>query len=184
MKSQFLIVAALFALVLTSCKNESDTKKTESTENVEVMPEFKAEFDVVTDKDDDIALYYTEDGSISFTPEKVYWSPIKAGKDFQKIIFSVPDEHVPNSIRVDFGAKRGAEQGNIVLRGFKISCYNKTIQGDGKNFLSYFDKNNLAEVDIDSTAGTITFKQDLKNNANHFFYPSKLLLDELKKMQN
>jgi hypothetical protein len=182
MKSKFLIVTALFAIVFSSCKNETETKKTEAAE--EVKANFTAEFDLTSDKDDALAFYYTEDGSISFTPEKVYWLPIIAGKDYKKVTVTAPDDHLPKSIRVDFGAKKGAEQGTITLKSFKISCYNKTIEGNGTNFLNYFIKDGLVEVKVDSTAGTITFLPDLKNNSNHFYYPTQLLLDELKKIEN
>lgn len=182
MKARFLIVAALFSVIFTSCKNETETKKTEATE--EVKANFTAEFDLLSDKDDALALYYTEDGSIAFTPEKVFWLPIIAGKDYKKVTVSVPDENLPKSIRVDFGAKKGAEQANITLKSFKITCYNKSIEGNGNNFLEYFIKDKLVEVEQDSAAGTITFKQDLKNNANHFYYPTQKLLDELKKIEN
>jgi hypothetical protein len=184
MKSKILIVAALFSIIFGSCKNETETKKTEATGTEEVKANFIAEFDLTSDKDNVIALYYTEDGSIAFNADKVFWSDIKAGPDFQKYIITAPDGKLPTSIRVDFGTKPGADKATITLKTLKITCYNKTIEIKGDNFLQYFVKNENVETAVDAAAGTITFKADPKNKADHFYYPQQLLLDELKKIEN
>jgi len=183
MKSKILIVAALFSIVFSSCKNESETKKTETTEVEEVKANFTAEFDLTSDKDNVIAIYYTEDGSIAFNDKMVFWSDIKAGAGFQKYVISVPDGTLPKAIRLDFGTKPGADKATITLKTLKITCFNKTIEVKGSDFFNYFAKNEKVETQIDAAAGTITFKADLKNKADHFYYPQQLLTDELKKIE-
>lgn len=184
MKTRIFILATILSIGLVSCKKDADAKTTETNSAAtEVKANFKVEVDAATDKDDDFAVYYTEDGSINFTPEKALWAGIKAGNE-QKVVFQFPGEIIPKSIRLDFGLKRKENQGNVVLKTVKFTCYNKDFEIKGSDFYTYFRKNDDIDTQVDAAAGTITFKQNLKNESAAFFYPNTTLLDEIKKLEN
>lgn len=183
MKTQIVVLAAILSVAFTSCKNEAESKKAGSeSEATEIKSNFTVEIDAETDKDDNVAVYYTEDGTTNFTADKALWGEIKAAQRDQKIIFQFPDEIIPQALRFDFGIKRKEQQGNVTLKSFKISCYNKNFEAKGSDFFTYFVKNDSIDTQIDAAAGTITFKQNLKNNSAAFYYPGPALNSEIKKL--
>lgn len=182
MKTITFILAAILSVGMVSCKKDADTKTTEaSTEVAEVKPNFKVEVDAATDKNDDFAVYYTEDGSINFVADKALWAGIKAGNE-QKLVFQFPDNVMPKALRLDFGLKTKENQGNVLLKKVRISCYNKNFDIKGSDFFTYFVKNDSIETQIDAAAGTITFKQNLKSNSAALYYPGAALNNEITKL--
>ncbi|KGO85822.1 hypothetical protein Q765_14450 [Flavobacterium rivuli WB 3.3-2 = DSM 21788] len=182
MKTRIFILAAILSLGVISCKKDADTKTTEtSAETAEVKPDFKVEVDAATDKNDDFAVYYTEDGSTNFTADKALWAGIKAGSE-QKLMFQFPDGIVPKALRLDFGLKTKENQGNVLLKKVKITCYNKDFEIKGSDFFTYFVKNDSIDTQIDAAAGTITFKQNLKSNSAALYYPGAELNNAIAKL--
>lgn len=183
MRTHIFVLATIFSIAFSSCKKDDSNKVSNTNESAtEIKSNFTVEINAVTDKDDDLAVYYTEDGSTNFTAEKALWGSIKAGGKGEPLIFQFPNEIIPQALRLDFGIKRKEQQGNVTLKSFKISCYNKNFEAKGSDFFTYFVKNDSIDTQIDATAGTITFKQNLKNNAAAFFYPGPALNSEIKKL--
>jgi hypothetical protein len=183
MKTKFLIIAAIIALGITSCKKESDVKKAdESAPKVEVKQNFSVTMDVVADKNDDFPLYYTEDGSINFDGDHAVWTGVKGQTEPQTVVLNLSEEIIPTHIRVDFGIKKGAEQGNVTLSKFKVSYYGKDFEFKGADFLKYFIANKDVQTEVDAANGTIKFLKDSKGTFTHFYYPTQLLVDEIAKL--
>jgi len=183
MKTKFLIIATIIALGMTSCKKESDAKKSEDTApKVEVKQNFSVTLDVVAEKNDDFPLYYTEDGSIKFDGDHAVWTGVKGQAATQTVVLNLSEEIIPTHIRVDFGIKKGEEQGDVTLSKFKVSYYGKDFEFKGSDFMKYFIPNKDVQTEVDAANGTIKFLKDPKGTFTHFYYPQQLLVDEIAKL--
>jgi len=183
MKTKIIVLSAILFIAFTSCKNESDSSKNSTVSSAtEIKANFTVEVSAITDKDDNMTVYYTEDGTTNFDDSKALWGEIKAGKPDQKLVFQFPNEIIPKTLRLDFGIKRKENQGNVTLKNIRLTCYNNNFNIKGSDFLTYFVKNDSIDTQIDANAGTITFKQNLKNNAPAFFYPGAALDNEIAKL--
>ena len=127
-------------------------------------------------------MYYTEDGTINFNLEHVSWSGIKGGTDSQKVIFNLSEEIIPTNIRLDFGLKKGSEQGDVTLQNVKVINYGKSFEFKGSDFLKYFIENKEVKTEINAANGTIKFLKNPSVTTTPFFYPTQLLIDEITKI--
>ena len=115
MKSKILFIALLSILI--SCK--TDKKETEDAVTVETEKNvdlFKVSFDLVIKKDDNLHLYYTQDGSIVFNEKNSVWLPVTGKESVQKVTFNLPKDVLPTHIRVDFGIGKNAQSTRRELR--------------------------------------------------------------------
>lgn len=182
MKTNFFIVVAVFSIVFSSCKKEANNPTQESTAKVEEKQNFSVAVEVVTDKNDDFPLYYTEDGTIKFDGEHAVWAGVKGQPAAQTVELNLSEEIIPTHVRLDFGIKKGEDQGDVTLKKFKMSYYGKSFEINGSDFLKYFIKNDSVQTVIDEVKGTITIKKNPKSQLNRFYYPQQSILDEIQKM--
>jgi len=181
MKTKFLIIAAVFSIAFTSCKKEAEAK-TEAAPNVQAKENFSVEVDVIAEKDDDYALYYTEDGTIAFNGDHAVWHGAKGQPDPQQIVFNLSEEIIPTNIRLDFGLKKGADQGDVTLRNVKVTYYGKSFEFKGVDFLKYFIENKDVKTELNAANGTIKFLKNPSGTSVPFYYPTQLLVDEIAKI--
>jgi len=182
MKTNIFVAAVVLAFTFTSCKKEESTASDNAAAPaVEEVKNFRVELNVRAEKDDDFALYYTEDKTINFTGEQAVWSGIKSNQN-STVILNLSEEVVPTNIRLDFGIKKGADQGDVTLSDVKISYYSKSFGFKGADFFKYFIENKDIKTKIDPTAGTITFLKNPDNQVTPFYYPHQLLVDEIAKI--
>ena len=181
MKTKFLIIAAVIALTFTSCKKNSE-KVEEAAPAVKEKENFSVELDVISEKEDNFAVYYTEDNTISFDGDKAIWNGVKAEAGTQKIVFNLSEEIIPTDIRLDLGLKKGSEQGDVILEKFKISYFGKSFEAKGSDFFKYFIENKDTKTEIDAAKGTVKFLKNPSGTATPFFYPQQALLDEISKI--
>lgn len=184
MKNKILIIAAIFCIALTSCKKDSEAKQ-ETTEEVskpEAKQNFSVELDVSSEKDDDFALYFTEDNTIAFNSDHTVWRGVKGGNaGFQKVVFDLSEEIIPTHIRLDLGLKKGAEQGDITLKNVKVSYYGKSFEFPGTDFLKYFITNKDVKTEF-TPEGGIKFLKNTTGTTTAFYYPEQKLVDEIAKI--
>jgi hypothetical protein len=184
MKTKFFIIAAVFSIALSSCKKGADAKNdgTPEAPKAEVKENFSVDLDVVSTVEDNFALYYTEDNSTSFSGDKAAWNGVKAEPGVQTVTLTLSEEIIPTDIRLDFGLKKGAEQGEVTLQQMKINYYGKSFVIKGSDFLKYFIPNKDVPSEIDAAKGTIKFLKDPKGISTHFYYPQQTVLDEVAKL--
>lgn len=182
MKTKAFFLSLVAGAAMVACKKDQTGTDQNGQPTVNQKENFSVELNVITEKDDDFAVYYTEDGSINFDADHVVWHGVKARPESQKVTIDLPEEIVPTDIRIDFGIKRKQDQGDVTLEKFKISYYGKNFEARGSDFLKYFVKNDSIESVVDDAKGTITFHKNLKNSVTPFYYPSKPILDEIAKM--
>ena len=184
MKTRTSLLLAFCTLFLVSCKNDKQSKDgaAPTTEKGDKKEIFSVDLQLMTDKPDDIPLYFTEDGTTNFGGPNIKWTNIKAQPSVQTINLSLAEEVVPTAIRIDFGIKKGNDQADITLQKFKMSYNGKSFETKGSDFLNYFIKNDSVQTQVDAAKGTITFLKNPKSKLTRFYYPQQKILDELKKI--
>lgn len=184
MKSKILVITLITFGFLSSCKGEKENNIGEKeTITVESKNEyFSVEMNVITPKEDNFAVYYTEDATTNFNSEKVVWSGVLGQDQSQKIVFNLPTEAIPTHIRFDLGLNK--EQGDVILEKFKLDFYGNTFEAKGSDFLKYFIENELVKTEIDEVKGTIKFLKNPNGFEAPFYYPHQALLDEITKITN
>jgi len=136
MKHKVLLIIGFISLFTVSCKNEK------STESLEVVaPDakdniFRVTLKVIASKDDDFALFYTEDGSINFFDVKPIWQGVKGRETEQEVVFQLPEGVYPTQLRFDLGLNK--EQSDIVIKGVKFSYNDNEFNANGAEFFNYF----------------------------------------------
>ena len=151
MKTKFVAVFAILAFALTGCKNEKpiDDLKVVTPEVVDKT--FKVTLKVVVKKDDDIALFSTEDGSLNFTEEPI-WLGIKGSDSEQDMVFTLPEGSFPTLFRIDFGVKK--DQEDIIWKSIKFEYAGKTREIQGAQLATYFRPDD-SKCSFDATTGLI-----------------------------
>ena len=175
MKTKFFVATMLFFLTFISCKKDG------AAANGEEIKNFRVDLNVYAEKNDNFALYYTENNSTNFDTKRVVWAGVKGKKD-QKITMDLSPDVTPSDIRLDFGLKLGEEQGDVTLKNFKLNYHGHTFEGKGSDFLKYFIKNDSIQTNIDAAKGTITFRKNPKSKMTPFYYPQQTILEEIKKI--
>lgn len=184
MKTKALIVF-LFVLAFTSCKKEMETKQESSQESV-VAPQdadkelFKVSFDLVVKKDDNMHLYYTEDGSINFDEKHSVWFPVKGSENPQEVMFKLPKDVLPTALRVDFGYGKNEAQSDVTLKAFRMKYLDKVFEVKDTMIFNYFYPNKENTVVPFKTA--ILQRKSKDQPIGPILYPHEPLTVELKKM--
>jgi hypothetical protein len=180
MKKAISLIVVVTALFFTSCKEEKKDANTETKEVVAVNKFFSVEIDAISDVENTFAVFYTEDNSISFAPDKAIWMGIKGQPQTQKVYFNFSEELLPTDIRLDFGVND--KQKEVILENVKMDYYGKSFQFKGSDFLTYYLPNDSIKTEVDQAKGTIKFLQNPKKFNPIFFYPNVKLLEEIKKI--
>jgi len=175
-----IAVISIFLVTLASCKKEEKADVATAAPKEEVKQNFSVEVDVISEKPDNLAIYYTEDNTINFTGERAVWRGVKGQNQEEHLVFDFSEELVPTTIRMDFGINTGDKQGDVTLKKFKVVYYGKSFEANGSDFFKYFIPNEAVKTEIDAANGSIKFLKDPK--ATHFYYPQQAIVDEIKKL--
>lgn len=133
---KFLIIGfiSLFAL---SCKNDKAAESLDVVAPEETKDNFfRVTLKAIVTKNDDFALYYTEDGSINFFDVKPIWQGVTGSETEQEIVFQLPEGVYPTQLRFDLGLNK--EQSDIVIKGVKFSYKGNEFNANGAEFFNYF----------------------------------------------
>jgi len=178
MRTKFFIAVIVLAGIFSSCKNEKSVDSLEVVKPEVVDNNFKVTLDVIVKKNDDFALFYSEDGTSNFTQAPV-WMGVKGSEDIQKVEFTITDNIIPTHLRIDFGIKNDQEP--ITILNYKMTYAGKTFETPGSSFFRYFRANEQC-TQIDKAKGLII---PVKKAGKYFgpsFYPEQLLCDEIYKL--
>lgn len=138
------IILACITIFIVGCKNDLPSNS------------LKLTLDVVIQKSDSIAIYYTTNNSVAFHKDASYWIHVKGNKKNQTIRFTFPDSINPKQIRIDFG--RNNKQPEIILN--EIAFYYKkerfVAKGEEIYFLFRVDESNTV---IDKLVGSLKRKE-------------------------
>lgn len=160
-----LRIAAVFLLVITlfSCKNEKLSPEGKAPDAAEKKDDFfRVAFDLVIQKDDNMHLYYTLDGSSNFTEEQSVWMPVKGSDKPQEVVFTLPEDIIPALVRVDFGYGKNEAQSDVELKAFRMTYQGKKMEAVGQNIFTYFTP---FETFTEVVPNTTTLKRAKKDQA-------------------
>lgn len=176
---------AIFALLaFTSCKKDAE-KKEGTTETAITNQEvdknlLKVSFDLIVKKDDNMHLYYTEDGTINFDEKKSIWMPVKGSENVQEVSFKLPENVLPTHLRVDFGYGKNEAQSDVELKAFRLKYLDKMFEAKDTMIFNYFYPNKENTVVPSKTAVLQRKSKDQPNGP--ILYPHAPLTEELKKI--
>ncbi len=174
MKKALFSSLALF-LVLTSCKDNKENTEAAPKEAAVVTVTIRAAFE----KDDSFAVYFDEEGKEAFKPENAVIVEAKGKAGAQDLVFKMPEDVRPLSLRFDLGAN--PEQGKVTIETFTITKGDKTFTAPGKDFTKYLAPNDQIGFDVASGTATIT-KPEGAVLYDPFFLPTQALRDEMVKL--
>jgi hypothetical protein len=180
MKAKKLLLISFLSLSILSCKNDEKKEEGNDKQMENVKQKFSVELDVIAPVEDNFTVYYTEDGTNTFTSDKAVWSGVKGQTTSQKVTLDLSEEIIPTNIRIDFGISK--DQGDVVLEKFKLSYYGKSFEARGSDFLKYFVINSTIKTQIDEVKGTITFLKNPTQFYTPFYDPQVSIQEEIKKI--
>jgi hypothetical protein len=142
----------LITVFFTGCKDDKSVDSLDVVKPEVVDNSFKVTLKVIVKKNDDFALYFTEDGSINFFDVKPIWQGVKGSDSEQDVSFTLPEDAYPTQFRFDLGLKQ--DQEDIVIKGVKMTYQGKTFEANGARFFQFFraDEN---QCTADVATGTI-----------------------------
>lgn len=142
MKSTILSLAAILIL-LTSCK---DDKKSEPEIVAPKNLPFTFTVNAIVTKDDVFQLFYNEDGKESYEPENAITVNVTGKNEPQDIVFVLPGEVAPMSLRFDVGANKDLKE--VKVNGFMLNYLDESFNGTSSQFFKDFYPNANAEFDV------------------------------------
>lgn len=114
MKKSVLLLVFAASLAVVGCKKEKSVDSLDTLqEEVTIDKSFNVILDIVMKEDDDIALYFTTDGSVDFSKIEPIWQSVKGSASAQQITYKLPEGTKPTEFRFDLGLN--AKQGDIYL---------------------------------------------------------------------
>lgn len=184
MKNRIVLVMIVI-MSFFSCKNEGDSKVVE--QNAANPKEEKADenllkvsFDLIVKEDDNMHLYYTEDGTIDFDEKKSIWMSVTGNDQAQEVTFKLPENVLPTHLRVDFGHGKNETQSDVDLKSFRLQYYDKTFEAKDTMIFNYFYPNLENTVVPNKTA---ILKRKAKDQpGGPILYPHEPLTIELQKL--
>jgi hypothetical protein len=176
MKNKLLLVFFAIMLSLTSCKNNKTEVSTEP--EIKENKSFIVSMNLVVTKDDNFQIYYNEDGSDVFTAGKYVDVAVKGNVNSQDIIFKLPEDILPTSLRFDLGGNK--EQGEVKINDFKLNYSDKTFVAKDTLFVYYFVKN--TQVDYDRKLAIAKPKVSSNEIYDPIFTGTNLLKEEIHKL--
>lgn len=180
MKKITLLIVCIIFLIFTNCKKE-DTEVNDVKAKEEVIDDsYNIILDVVIKKDDDVALYYTTDGSVEFKIEPI-WQGVKGSELVQQIVFKLPKDIKPTQFRFDFGMN--PKQEDIYLNKVTFKYIGKERVIAIPELVDYFRANDNY-CTFDAVTGLIQAKKGPNTNgSSSSIYPhEKNLGPELSKL--
>ena len=177
MKNKLLLLLVLFNLIVISCKKETKNEATQ-TPKIEENKSFNVTMNLVVTVDDNFQIYYIEDDSNIFTPDKYIDVSIKGKNTPQEINFKLPEDVVPTNLRFDLGTNK--QQKEVKIIDFKLKYYDKSFVSKDTMFVYYFWNND--QIIYDRKKATATPKISTNGNYDPIFVATDMLKKEILKL--
>ena len=180
MKKSVLLLVLAISMAVTSCKNEKAQENVEAVKEEVVDNSFNVIVDAVIKQDDDVALYYTTDGTSDFSKVTPIWQGVKGNASAQQITFKLPEGTKPTEFRIDFGLKENQEDIYFNKITFSHLGAERIIACPEMVYFFRADDNNCS---FDPATGLIKAKIVAGKRAVPSIYPQeKNLMPELQKL--
>jgi hypothetical protein len=174
MKKRILLLFVLTMGFLVSCKDEKTV--TEPNKQVQVV------LSGTITKDDSFQLFFKEEDKldIPFAEGNSVWVDVKASDKPQTITFNLPENVLPNYLRLDVG--KSDKHGTMTITSLNVSYLDKKVTMNSNTFFdTYFIANKCITVE-DKGAGLIKLHKDEAGTYDPIFNSGENLKYELQKM--
>ncbi len=169
----------LCSFVLISCKDSKMKDEIQEAKSTE-KEFFEIYLDLIVKKDDNIHLYYTEDGSLNFTEENSIWKAVKGNDAVQDVYFNLPDNVTPTALRIDLGYGENVGQSPINISSIKITYFDQKVEMMGSDVFNYFYPTAESATRIEGT--TQLKKLNESQVVGPILYPNENLILKLQQM--
>ncbi|MHA7942474.1 hypothetical protein ACJOV8_005345 [Formosa sp. 3Alg 14/1] len=145
-----LLIILITLISFFSCKSEKKSSKDIEANDHQFVINNEVEghlfyeiiLDVVVKKDDKFHVFYKDFNNSGYAPERALMNEVKGSEDVQSIVFKIPEEIIPNGLRIDFGVNYSQEP--IVLKNLKIRYDKKEFYFDDGKFEQLFKPSKYA----------------------------------------
>jgi hypothetical protein len=145
-----IILSLSLILVLSSCKGD---KKEELEAQVPKNIPFTITVSAIVEKDDVFQIFYNEDGTEAFPADQAITISVIGKKEPQDLVFTLPPDATPLSLRFDIGANKELKQ--VAFKGFRINYLDNSFSANAAQFFKYFYPNGQVELDTVNTIAKI-----------------------------
>ncbi|MBP4137265.1 hypothetical protein [Flavobacterium geliluteum] len=173
-----IIFACLILLVgFISCKKEDNKNLTQPAEVETNKNNFQVTLTATVKADDNFQMYYSQDDyEVPYKEENSVWVAVKASDKPQDIVFDLPQDVIPNYIRIDFGTNQ--QQKEITISNFKMKYYSKSFEAKDSLFFNYFIPNDCVKI-LDKNNSVVQNIQPQDGRYDPLFYSEKALYDQI-----
>ncbi len=179
MKTKVIFASLFLSLAFVSCKNDAKVEEAPKTEEVKKNT-FDVTVDLVIKKDDDLILYYKDGTNQWIVEEKAVWNTVKGSNNPQTVVFSLPEDVIPNDFRLDIGRNEYKEQKPIEIKKITLSYLNSKFEVSQDQINNFFKPNQF--ITFDPGTKTYSFIKDEKGNYDPFFETLPSFYPQLEKV--
>ncbi|GAA3723283.1 MULTISPECIES: hypothetical protein [Flavobacterium] len=177
MKTKLFFVSLILFVTFTSCKKEANKDEVKPAEVEVKNNNFQVTLSAIVKADDNFQLYYSQDAyEVPYKEENSVWTAVKANENQQDIVFNLPEDVIPNYIRIDFGTNEAQKE--IVIKNFRMKYYSKSFEAKDSLFFNYFIPNDCIKI-LDKKNSTIQNFKTKEGKYDPLFYSEKALYDQI-----
>jgi hypothetical protein len=148
----------MLCLITTfGCKEDKSTTDVVVEEDVNLV---EVTVTATVKKDDKFQLFFKEEDNvvIPFAEQDAIWKEVKGSENAQEIKFLIPENVLPNYLRLDVGTN--PENENIVISNFKIEYLDKQININSTMFFDTYFISNACIFIEDKATGLIKTRKE------------------------
>ena len=176
-KKLFFAYLILSIVVLGSCKKEENKIVVSPAEVEAIKNSFKVTLTATVTVDDNFQMYFSQDDyEAPYQEENSVWVPIKGSEKPQDIVFVLPEDVLPDYIRIDFGIN--VKQKVISIQNFKMNYFSKSFEAKDSLFFNYFIPNDCVTI-VDKNKSVIQNIKSKDGRYDPLFYSEKALYDQI-----
>lgn len=179
MRTKLFFASLILFVTFASCKKEASQNRDEvkSAEVETQKNNFQVTLTATVKTDDNFQLYYSQDAyEVPYKEENSVWMTVKANENPQDIVFNLPEDVIPNYVRIDFGTNE--DQKEIIIKNFKMKYYSKSFEAKDSLFFNYFIPNDCVKIVDKKNSIVQTFKTK-EGKYDPLFYSEKALYDQI-----
>lgn len=171
-----ILILGISAALFCSCKEEKQDKpEVKTSAPVET---FDVALEAIIKQDDSLQLFYRDETMPDYLEQNSVWTAVKGSKESQTVKFNLPEDILPEHIRLDFGQNK--KQDPIEVKGFSMEYFGKVFQVKDTMFYQYFMPNEQIEWDRKNGIAKPAIKEGKVYDP--FFFPRETLILEINKL--
>ena len=177
MKKKIFFACLILSIVFSSCKKEESKTVVNPAEVETNKNSFKITLTATVREDDNFQMYYSQDDyEAPYQEDNSVWVAVKASDKPQDIVFILPQDVIPNYIRIDFGTNE--KQKEISIQNFKMNYFSKSFEAKDSLFFNYFIPNDCVKI-LEKNKSVVQNIQSEDGRYDPLFYSEKALYDQI-----